>query len=164
MAERIPTPLSFAASDVLITASFGFLLPEALLDIVPPRHAINIHPSLLPKYRGAAPIQWAIANGETQSGVTVQTLSRGKFDQGLVLDQRAVVSTNCRLRCLTSPEAAIPLRTCPRKRPSLTRCRRLQKKVWKVSSLCSTISKSAKIEPNHKKERPHRLTRYRRTD
>ena len=79
---------------MLVTASYGYLLPSSLIDLVPPLHALNVHPSLLPAYRGAAPIQWAIANGETQSGVTVQELSRDKFDRGRILDQQFFVSTS----------------------------------------------------------------------
>lgn len=55
-------------------------------------HALNLHPSLLPKYRGAAPIQRALANGDTETGVTLQELSREKFDRGRILKQTTVVS------------------------------------------------------------------------
>lgn len=76
---------------MLITASFGFLLPSNLIDSVPSNHALNVHPSLLPDYRGAAPVQWAIAHGDTHSGVTVQSLSKGKFDHGSILAQKPLV-------------------------------------------------------------------------
>ena len=55
--------------DVMVVIAFGRILPENLLTL-PRLGTINIHASLLPKYRGAAPIQWAIARGETETGVT----------------------------------------------------------------------------------------------
>ncbi|KAK4048013.1 Methionyl-tRNA formyltransferase [Microbotryomycetes sp. JL201] len=75
---------------VLLTASFGHLIPSRILSMFEPLHTLNVHPSLLPKYRGAAPIQWTIANGDRETGVTVQELSRGKFDHGRILGQSRV--------------------------------------------------------------------------
>ncbi len=63
--------------DVIIVAAFGQLLPQKVLDI-PPCGVINLHPSLLPKYRGAAPIQWALINGEEETGVTLMLLDAGE--------------------------------------------------------------------------------------
>ena len=63
--------------DVIVVAAFGQLLPQTVLDM-PPCGTINLHPSLLPKYRGAAPIQWALINGETQTGVTLMLLDAGE--------------------------------------------------------------------------------------
>lgn len=74
--------------NIILTASYGHLLPSALLDIVPPKHAINVHPSLLPKLRGAAPIQWAIARRLQESGVSIQTMQNDVFDSGKILLQR----------------------------------------------------------------------------
>lgn len=65
------------APDVTIVAAFGQLLPQTVLDI-PPCGTINLHPSLLPKYRGAAPIQWTLINGETETGVTLMRLDAGE--------------------------------------------------------------------------------------
>ena len=65
------------APDVIVVAAFGQLLPQTVLDI-PPCGTINLHPSLLPKYRGAAPIQWALINGETETGVTLMLLDAGE--------------------------------------------------------------------------------------
>ncbi|GAA6010805.1 hypothetical protein JCM11491_002954 [Sporobolomyces phaffii] len=91
-------------SSLLVTASFGHLLPTSLLSRFLPLNTLNLHPSLLPEYRGAAPIQWGIMNGDADSnwgrdttsanrgmGVTVQELSRGKFDRGRILGQEKVV-------------------------------------------------------------------------
>lgn len=65
--------------NILITASFGHILPTRLLrDHFPaPETRLNVHPSLLPQYRGAAPIQWAIARGDEHTGVSVQSLAMG---------------------------------------------------------------------------------------
>lgn len=68
------------------------MIPSTILDLFEPQNALNIHPSVLPKYRGAAPIQWALINGDRETGVSVQELSKGKFDRGRLLGQRAVVS------------------------------------------------------------------------
>jgi methionyl-tRNA formyltransferase len=62
--------------EVAITAAYGKILPQALLGI--PQHGfLNIHASLLPKYRGAAPIQWALINGETTTGITIMQTEAG---------------------------------------------------------------------------------------
>ena len=66
--------------ELLAVAAYGKLLPETLLSI-PSTAAINVHSSLLPKYRGAAPINWAILSGERETGVTIQHLSR-ELDAG----------------------------------------------------------------------------------
>ncbi len=69
--------------DAIIVVAFGALLPRALLEI-PGWGVINIHASLLPKYRGPAPIQWAIINGETETGVTAMQMDEG-LDTGDIL-------------------------------------------------------------------------------
>jgi len=74
--------------DVLVLAAFGQIIPQALLDL-PPLGPINIHGSLLPAYRGAAPIQHAILNGETETGVTTMWMD-ATLDTGDILLQRAV--------------------------------------------------------------------------
>lgn len=79
-------------SSLFLTASFGCLVPRSILSLYDQGHALNVHPSLLPRYRGAAPIQWTIANGDRESGVTVQELSIDKFDHGRVLAQQKAVS------------------------------------------------------------------------
>lgn len=69
--------------DVIIVIAYGKILPKAVLDI-PKYGCLNVHGSLLPKYRGAAPIQYAIKNGETESGVTIMLLDEG-MDTGKIL-------------------------------------------------------------------------------
>jgi methionyl-tRNA formyltransferase len=77
-----------ANPDVLIVAAYGLILPQALLDI--PRYgAVNIHASLLPRWRGAAPIQRALLAGDAQSGISIMQMDAG-LDTGPVLAQRAV--------------------------------------------------------------------------
>ena len=73
--------------EAAIVFAYGRILPPALL-AVPPRGCINIHASLLPAYRGAAPIQWAIARGETETGVTTMLMDEG-LDTGDMLLRRA---------------------------------------------------------------------------
>ena len=76
--------LASFAPDLMVTAAFGQLLSQANLDI--PKHGcINVHGSLLPRYRGAAPIQWAVINGDNQTGVTVMHINEG-LDTGDIID------------------------------------------------------------------------------
>lgn len=74
-----------ANPDLILVIAFGQKLSDELIR-VPPKGMINVHSSLLPKYRGAAPINWAIANGESETGVTIATVT-SKWDAGLVLAQ-----------------------------------------------------------------------------
>ncbi|MBZ5604369.1 MAG: methionyl-tRNA formyltransferase [Acidobacteriia bacterium] len=70
-------------ADAMIVVGYGQIIPQAIIDI-PPLGIINVHASLLPKYRGAAPIQWAIARGETRTGVTTMRINAG-LDTGDML-------------------------------------------------------------------------------
>jgi len=76
------------APDLIIVVAFGQILKKTLLDI-PGWGAVNIHASLLPKLRGAAPIQWAVMNGETLTGLTVMRMDEG-MDTGPILLQEEV--------------------------------------------------------------------------
>ena len=69
--------------DVLVVVAFGQIIPQEILDIAP-YGCINVHGSLLPKYRGAAPIQWAVIDGEKESGVTTMQMDAG-LDTGDML-------------------------------------------------------------------------------
>ena len=90
--DRIKTNDDFRAQltalhpDAIIVVGYGRIIPQWMLDL-PPLGNINLHASLLPKYRGAAPIQWAIANGETVTGVTTMRIDAG-LDTGDILQQR----------------------------------------------------------------------------
>lgn len=72
--------------DVIAVVAYGRLLPKEILDI-PPLGCVNIHGSILPKYRGAAPIQWAVINGEKETGVTAQFMAEA-MDAGDVIGVR----------------------------------------------------------------------------
>ena len=78
-----PEQLSVFAPEVAVVVAFGQILPRAVLD-VPARGSINVHGSVLPRYRGAAPIQWAIIRGETDTGITTFQMDPG-MDTGPVL-------------------------------------------------------------------------------
>lgn len=80
------------APDLIITAAFGQFLPKELLDL-PTYGAINIHASLLPKYRGAAPIHYAIKNGDEKTGVTIMYMTP-KMDAGDMLAKREMTIQN----------------------------------------------------------------------
>jgi methionyl-tRNA formyltransferase len=76
------------APDLIVVVAFGQILPQSLLDI--PKHGcINIHASLLPRYRGAAPINWCLINGETETGITTMQMDAG-LDTGDMLVKRAI--------------------------------------------------------------------------
>src|SRR6185437_5476940 len=80
--------LEAIAPDAILVVAYGRIIPKWMLDL--PLHGnLNLHGSLLPKYRGAAPIQWAVANGEAETGVTIMRLDEG-LDTGAVLMQRAM--------------------------------------------------------------------------
>ena len=73
------------APEMVIVAAFGQILPKEIIE-VPKWGALNVHPSLLPKYRGAAPINWAIIRGEKRTGVTIMLMDEG-MDTGEILAQ-----------------------------------------------------------------------------
>jgi methionyl-tRNA formyltransferase len=81
------TDLLAARPDIIVVAAYGQILPQSVLDL-PRLGCINVHASLLPKYRGAAPIQWAILHGEPQTGVSIMKMTAG-LDGGPVLNRRA---------------------------------------------------------------------------
>jgi methionyl-tRNA formyltransferase len=86
--EEFCTQLTALKPDAIIVAGYGRLIPLWMLDL-PPLGNINLHASLLPKYRGAAPIQWAIAQGETTTGITTMRLDAG-LDTGDILLQKEI--------------------------------------------------------------------------
>lgn len=77
--------------DLIAVAAFGRILPPAILSL-PPKGCINVHGSLLPKYRGAGPIQWAIINGEKETGITTMLMDEG-MDTGAMLLQEKIAIT-----------------------------------------------------------------------
>jgi methionyl-tRNA formyltransferase len=83
-----PDRLRALGADVAVVVAFGQILPRAVLD-APRRGSINVHGSLLPRYRGAAPIQWAIMRGETETGITTFQMDEG-MDTGPTLTAASV--------------------------------------------------------------------------
>ncbi|MGB7759258.1 MAG: methionyl-tRNA formyltransferase [Bryobacteraceae bacterium] len=73
------------APEAMVVVGYGQIIPQSIIDI-PPLGILNVHASLLPKYRGAGPIQWAIVNGETTTGVTIMRIDAG-LDTGPMLLQ-----------------------------------------------------------------------------
>jgi methionyl-tRNA formyltransferase len=78
------------APDLIVVAAYGQILPQALLD-VPRFGCLNVHTSLLPKYRGAAPIQWAILNGDAETGVTIMKMDAGLDTGAIVSEERTFI-------------------------------------------------------------------------
>lgn len=74
--------------DAIVVAAFGRILPKFILNL-PPKGCLNVHGSLLPKYRGAAPIQWALIHGETETGITIMLMDEG-MDTGAILQQEVI--------------------------------------------------------------------------
>jgi methionyl-tRNA formyltransferase len=86
--ERVRRPeamerLRSLAPEIMVVVGYGQIIPQAIINLAP-RGIVNVHGSLLPKYRGAAPIQWAIANGETRTGITTMQIDAG-LDTGDML-------------------------------------------------------------------------------
>jgi methionyl-tRNA formyltransferase len=77
------------APDLLVVAAYGQILPRELLDL-PRIMPINVHGSMLPEYRGAAPIQWAIIQGDTETGITIMKMDAG-LDTGPILLQKTLI-------------------------------------------------------------------------
>jgi methionyl-tRNA formyltransferase len=89
--EDFRAQLTAVRPDAIIVVGYGRIIPQWMLDL-PPLGNINLHASLLPKYRGAAPIQWAIARGETATGVTTMRLDAGLDTGDIVLQQEIVIA------------------------------------------------------------------------
>jgi methionyl-tRNA formyltransferase len=87
--EKFHEALRGLQPDLIVVVAYGQILPKSILNI-PTHGAVNVHASLLPKYRGAAPIAWAILNGEKVTGVTTMVMDKG-MDTGDILLQREVL-------------------------------------------------------------------------
>lgn len=94
--ERVKNNIQFIEEikalkpDIICVVAYGKILPKEILEI-PPYGCINVHASLLPKYRGAAPIQWAILNGETVTGVTTMYMDEGMDTGDIILKKEVTV-------------------------------------------------------------------------
>ena len=133
--ERVRRPevveqLRALGPEAMVVVGYGQIIPQAILDI-PPKGIINVHASLLPKYRGAAPIQWAIARGETRTGVTTMKIDAG-LDTGDMLltweteigpeetavelgDRLAVAGADLLVRTLAELGSGMPQNVIPQK-------------------------------------------------
>jgi methionyl-tRNA formyltransferase len=88
--ESFIAQLRQLAPDLICVAAYGQILPQSLLDI-PRFGCLNVHTSLLPKYRGAAPIQWAIINGDSETGVTIMKMDAGLDTGAIVSEERTAI-------------------------------------------------------------------------
>ncbi len=79
--------------DIIIVVAYGKILPESILSI-PKYGCINVHGSLLPKYRGAAPIQWSVINGETETGITTMFMDKGLDTGDIILQEKILIGEN----------------------------------------------------------------------
>src|SRR5579862_5189494 len=110
--ERIKTNDEFRAQltalqpEAIIVVGYGRIIPQWMLDL-PPLGNINLHASLLPKYRGAAPIQWAIASGETITGVTTMRIDAGLDTGEILLQQQLAIAPDDTAETLAPPLASI---------------------------------------------------------
>lgn len=77
--------------DIIVVVAFGQILPKEILEI-PPLGCINVHASLLPKYRGAAPIHWSVINGEIQTGVTTMFMNEGLDTGDMILKKKVEIT------------------------------------------------------------------------
>ena len=93
--EKIRTPefpgfLQSLTPEAMIVVGYGRIIPQTIIDI-PARGIINVHASLLPRYRGAAPIQWAIAGGESVTGVTTMRIDAGLDTGDILLQEKTTI-------------------------------------------------------------------------
>ena len=88
LSETVVSEIKKQKPDLIVVSAYGLFLPKTLLDI-PKYRCINIHPSLLPKYRGAAPIQWALINGDKETGTSIIYVAP-KMDAGDILLQKKI--------------------------------------------------------------------------
>src|SRR5688572_29134294 len=77
--------------DLIVVAAYGQILPQSILDL-PRFGCLNVHTSLLPKYRGAAPIQWAILDGDPETGVTIMKMDAGLDTGDMLAEVRTPIS------------------------------------------------------------------------
>ena len=110
--DRIKTNDEFRAQlaaikpDAIIVVGYGRIVPQWMLDL-PRLGNINLHASLLPKYRGAAPIQWALANGETETGVTTMRIDAGLDTGDILLQKKLEIKPEDTAETIAPPLASI---------------------------------------------------------
>jgi methionyl-tRNA formyltransferase len=104
--EEFRAQLTSSKPEAIIVVGYGRIIPQWMLDL-PRLGNINLHASLLPKYRGAAPIQWAIANGETVTGVTTMRIDAGLDTGDILLQQELPITAEDTSETLAPRLAAI---------------------------------------------------------
>lgn len=92
-ADEVYNALLELKPDLIIVVAYGKILPKRILDI-PKKYCINVHASLLPKYRGAAPIQWSVLNGEKETGVTTMLMEEGLDTGDMILAEKTAIGDN----------------------------------------------------------------------
>ena len=92
--DNVIDELAKFAPDLIVVAAFGQILPQRLLDL-PKFGCINVHASLLPRYRGAAPIEWCLINGETKTGVTTMYMDAGLDTGDMLVSAVSVLLLAC---------------------------------------------------------------------
>jgi methionyl-tRNA formyltransferase len=95
--------------DLIVVAAFGQILPKSILDLSP-LGCVNLHPSLLPKFRGAAPIQRAIMNGEKETGVTVMFMDEGEDTGDIILQEKMAIEISDSAELLSQKLAGLAAR------------------------------------------------------
>ena len=88
--EEFISEIKALKPDVICVVAYGKILPQEILDI-PPKGSINVHGSLLPKYRGAAPIQWAVLNGDKKTGITTMYMGAGMDTGDMILKEEVQI-------------------------------------------------------------------------
>jgi methionyl-tRNA formyltransferase len=91
--EKVAEMLTDIAPDLIVVVAYGKILTKRILE-TPAYGCVNIHASLLPKYRGAAPIQWALINGETQTGITSMLMDEGLDTGNILLSEKTYIDQN----------------------------------------------------------------------
>lgn len=91
--ESFVTAIKNFCPDVIVVVAYGNILPKAILDI-PFKGCINVHASILPKYRGAAPINWAIINGEKETGITTMLMDEGMDTGDMLLTEKVEIKND----------------------------------------------------------------------
>jgi methionyl-tRNA formyltransferase len=104
--EEFRSQLTSLHPDAIIVVGYGRIIPQWMIDL-PPMGNLNVHASLLPKYRGAAPIQWAIARGETVAGVTIMRIDTGLDTGDILLQKEFPISPQDTAETLAPPLASL---------------------------------------------------------
>ena len=87
---ELAAALAGSGAELAVVVAYGKILPRAVLDAVP-RGCVNVHASLLPRYRGAAPVQWAVIDGEAETGVSIMQLDEGMDTGPVYLERRVAI-------------------------------------------------------------------------